>query len=63
MQTQEMRPGVDYELINTVQACARAGVSRRTLYNWMRDGKVAYVVNAGGKRRIIAETLWKTRCA
>jgi excisionase family DNA binding protein len=45
--------------VNVQQACEAVGVSRRTLYNWMRDGKVQYVENAGGKRRVIYETLWK----
>lgn len=35
------------------------GVSRRTIYNWIADGKVQYVRTAGGAIRIFAETLWR----
>ena len=42
---------------NIAQACAMAGVSRRTIYYWMRLGKVEYVRTAGGQVRIFADTL------
>jgi excisionase family DNA binding protein len=43
--------------INIVQACSVAGVSRGTIYYWMRLGKVEFVRTAGGKVRIFADTL------
>jgi len=34
------------------EACAAAKVSRRTIYNWLRDGKVRVARTAGGAIRI-----------
>lgn len=45
-------------LLNIVQAGARAGVSRRTLYNWITAGKIEYVYTAGGQLRIYEDSLW-----
>jgi predicted site-specific integrase-resolvase len=44
-------------LVNIVQACAIAKVSRRTIYYWMDLGRVEYVYTAGGRRLIYADTL------
>lgn len=41
------------------QACARASVSRRTIYNWIAAGKIAVVHTAGGAIRIIEDSLWR----
>jgi len=46
--------------VNIAQAQARAGVSRRTIYNWMKAGKVEYLRTAGGMVRIFEDSLWKT---
>lgn len=43
--------------INMVQACAMAGVSRRTLYYWMEQGKVEVLRTPTGRPRILADTL------
>lgn len=40
------------------KACELVGVSRRTIYNWMRDNKVEWVETASGTRRIYVDTLW-----
>jgi excisionase family DNA binding protein len=48
-------PLSDYLTIN--QTCHWLSVSRRTLYNWMHSGKVAYVRTPGGGRRILRSTL------
>ena len=40
-------------------ACALAGVSRRTLYNWMDVNKVQFIRTAGGSRRVFADTLFR----
>ena len=45
--------------VSIMQAAAQVGVSRRTIYNWIRDGKVEYVRTAGGSIRIFADTLWR----
>jgi len=44
--------------VNIVQAYTRCGVSRRTIYNWMRTGKVEYLRTAGGSIRIFEDSLW-----
>lgn len=41
------------------QACALAGVSRRTIYNWLAAGKLEYVRTAGGSVRIFEDSLWR----
>jgi excisionase family DNA binding protein len=43
--------------VNLMQACAIAGVSRRTIYYWLQLGKVEAVRTAGGALRIYADTL------
>jgi predicted site-specific integrase-resolvase len=42
--------------VNIQQAAELAGVSRRTIFNWMRSGKVQ-TETAHGTRRIILSTL------
>lgn len=42
------------------QACELADVSRRTIYNWIKDGKVDYIRTAGGSIRIFTDSLFKT---
>lgn len=48
------------ETITIQSAMTRAGVSRRTIYNWLRDGKVEYVRTAAGSVRIFADTIFRT---
>jgi predicted site-specific integrase-resolvase len=43
--------------VNFVQACAIAGVKRRTMYYWLKLGKVESVRTAGGQLRIFVDTL------
>ena len=50
---------VDRETISIMKACELVGVSRRTIYNWIADGKVEYVRTAGGSIRIFVDTLWR----
>ena len=45
--------------VSISRACELVGVSRRTIYNWIADGKVQYVRTAGGSVRIFADTLWR----
>lgn len=42
------------------QACTVVGVSRRTMYNWIKAGKVETVRTAGGSQRVYVDTLWRT---
>ena len=42
-----------------MKACDLVGVSRRTIYNWIANGKVEYVRTAGGSVRIFVDTLWR----
>ena len=50
---------MDRKTLSILQACDLVGVSRRTIYNWIAAGKVAYVRTAGGSIRIFADTLWR----
>jgi excisionase family DNA binding protein len=43
--------------VNINQAAKIAGVSRRTVYNWLDKGKVEFVRNAGGHVRIYVDSL------
>jgi predicted site-specific integrase-resolvase len=45
--------------VNIRQAMQIAGVSRRTIHNWLRLGKVEYVRTAGGGARIYADSLFR----
>lgn len=47
------------QLVNIMQACAIAGVSRRTMYNWLAAGKLVYVRTAGGAVRIDRDSLFR----
>lgn len=47
-------------LVSINKAGKLAGVSRRTIYNWIKLGKVEYVRTAGGPIRIYADTLFRT---
>lgn len=49
----------DRKTVLIVQACERAGVSRRTLYYWIAGGKVEYMRVPGGSLRIFVDTLDK----
>ena len=40
-------------------AAALAGVSRRTIYNWLRAGRLEYVRTAGGRVRIEPDSLFR----
>lgn len=44
--------------LNIQQACDRAGCSKRTMYYWVKAGKVEAVRTPGGKLRIVAESLF-----
>ena len=48
------------EWLTIQQAMLRVGVSRRTLYNWMQDGKLVVCRTAGERLRIEATSLFRT---
>jgi len=49
----------DRKTVSLKKASELLGVNTRTLYNWMEDGKIEYVLTAGGvSRRIFVDTLW-----
>lgn len=50
---------MERQTVSVMKACEMVGVSRRTLYNWMRANKVEYLRTAGGSRRIFVDTLWR----
>jgi excisionase family DNA binding protein len=46
--------------VSILQAKAAAGVCRRTIYNWLRSGRLEYVRTAGGSVRIFEDSLFRT---
>ncbi len=50
---------MDRQTLSIMKACEVAGVARRTIYNWIKAGKVEYVRTAGGSIRIFTDTLWR----
>lgn len=53
--------GYDRRRVNSVKAAEIAGVTERTIYNWVRLGWVEYVRTPGGGVRIYVDTLLRTR--
>lgn len=51
------------ETLSIMKACEVADVSRRTIYNWIKDGKVDYMRTAGGSIRIFSATLFRGKDA
>jgi excisionase family DNA binding protein len=47
------------QTVNIEQAARLAGVSRRTIYNWMKRNQVEWVRTAGGDRRVVANSLFR----
>jgi excisionase family DNA binding protein len=48
------------EVLTVDAACEAVGVSRRTMYYWMSNGKVEFIRTASGKARIFTDSLWRT---
>lgn len=46
-------------VVSIDKACELAGVSRRTIYNWIRDDRIKWIRTAGGQRRILIDSLFK----
>ena len=47
------------KVVSIKMACKTVGVSRRTMHNWINQGKVKYVRTTGGAVRIFVDTLWR----
>ena len=45
------------ELLTINAVCARMSVCRRTVYNWLQSGKLAFVRAPGGTIRVYADSL------
>ena len=45
--------------ISIMRACEVAGVSRRTIYNWLYAGKLIAKRTAGGSVRILESSLFR----
>lgn len=45
------------QTVTVNEACTRAGVTRRTIYNWIEAGRVYYTRTASGAPRIFVESL------
>lgn len=50
---------MDRPSVSIMKASELAGVSRRTIYNWLHDGRLQFVRTAGGSVRIFLDTLWR----
>ena len=48
------------EFVSINEAAGIAGVSRRTIYNWVADKKIEYKRTVSGSIRIKASSLWLT---
>lgn len=49
----------DREIVTVTRACEILSVSRRTIYNWMKDNRVEYIYTPSGTRRIYLDTLFR----
>lgn len=45
------------QLLTIAEAAAYCGVSTHTIYRWMDDDKIEWVLTAGNKRRIFQDSL------
>lgn len=53
----------DVAITDIPGAAALTGVSRRTIYNWIADGKIEYRRLPSGKLRIVITSLWRAGIA
>lgn len=56
-----MIPETDRPWLSITQAAQYVGVSRRTIYNWLRAGKLDSARTAGGSQRIARASLITVR--
>ncbi len=43
--------------VSLEQACQILQVSRRTVYNWIRDGRLQTIRTLGGSQRVLVESM------
>lgn len=53
--------GQDRQTVSIMRLAEMAGVSRRTIYNWIAAGKVEYVRTPGGSIRIFLDSVWRAK--
>jgi excisionase family DNA binding protein len=58
-----MNEAITRPTVSIMKACVMAGVTRRTIYNWVQKGKVEYIRTAGGSIRIFTDTLFTSGSA
>lgn len=47
------------KIVSIQEACELAGVTRRTIYNWMAHNRLECIRTAGGSLRIYADSLFR----
>lgn len=47
------------EWVTLAEAASHASVSRRTLYNWISEGKLPHKRTVGGMLRVQKSSLWQ----
>lgn len=47
------------DVVTVQRAADLAGVCRRTIYHWIKSGKVETIKTAGGRVRILRRTLFR----
>jgi excisionase family DNA binding protein len=47
--------------VSIKRAMAIVSVSRRTINNWLKAGKLTFIRTAGGSVRILVSSLWQTQ--
>lgn len=50
---------MERQMCSIMKACELTGVTRRTIYYWMEDGKVEFIRVASGSRRIFVDSLFR----
>ncbi len=66
--TQESTPCEPFEprigrSVSLEQACQILQVSRRTVYNWIRDGRLQTIRTIGGSQRVLLESMRQAAAA
>lgn len=55
--TMTLKELTERERVNTVKAAELAGVSERTIWNWMRQGRIDYIRTPTSRIRIYVDSL------
>lgn len=49
------------QVCSVMQACTLTGMCRRTIYGWMKAGRIEYVLAPSGARRIYVDSLFREK--